>query len=247
MIKAFLSTLVFTFILLCGQAQAVEFVYRVDSRPPNVVFRDGFHSHGNNRALIPHLRGDSCTRTDNPDSIYIATSGSVEAVNNVARGYLRSPAWPRMYRYRIRADNNFYNARTSYEDLYYRTGEFDATVERMLGIQDEYVALTYIGPENIMEAVELTFDEEHYQLVEGAGQSNAAYIARSTQSNPGVIPNLPVPSVSFRERIVAIGALCTACFSSRGVRDDGGARSTRYDESILFYDARPVLESLAVQ
>lgn len=41
-------------------ASAVDFVYRVDSRPSDVIFRDGFASHGNNRNLQQHIRDDSC-------------------------------------------------------------------------------------------------------------------------------------------------------------------------------------------
>ncbi|EGS9536889.1 pertussis toxin-like subunit ArtA, partial [Salmonella enterica] len=39
------------FSVFSGYASAVDFVYRVDSRPSDVIFRDGFASHGNNRNL----------------------------------------------------------------------------------------------------------------------------------------------------------------------------------------------------
>lgn len=53
MIKKVILFLVF----FSGYASAVDFVYRVDSRPPDEIFRDGFRSHGANRNLQQHIRG----------------------------------------------------------------------------------------------------------------------------------------------------------------------------------------------
>lgn len=51
---------VILFLVFFGHSGAVDFVYRVDSRPSEVIFRDGFASHGNNRNLQQHIRDDSC-------------------------------------------------------------------------------------------------------------------------------------------------------------------------------------------
>ncbi|HFO5003287.1 TPA: pertussis toxin-like subunit ArtA, partial [Escherichia coli] len=63
--------LILLFTLWSFGSYAVQFVYRIDSRPPDVVFRDGFRSHGNNRNLQQHIRGDSCA-AGSRDSAFIA-------------------------------------------------------------------------------------------------------------------------------------------------------------------------------
>lgn len=59
-----------------GYASAVNFLYRVGSRPPDVIFRNGFSSHGNNRNLQQPIRGDSCA-AGSRDSNYIATASDI--------------------------------------------------------------------------------------------------------------------------------------------------------------------------
>lgn len=66
----------FIFTLLSFNTDAVQFVYRVDSRPPDVVFREGFRSHGANRNLQQHVRGDSCA-AGSRDSAFIATTADI--------------------------------------------------------------------------------------------------------------------------------------------------------------------------
>lgn len=224
-----------------GYAGAVDFVYRVDSRPPDVIFRDGFGSHGNNRNLQQHIRGDSCA-AGSRDSNYIATTSNIGETYNVARQYYSSSTFSgRMYRYRIRADNSFYSLQPSVDYIESRGIHFNHFERLMMRLQSEYVAVNSIPVENIQEAVELVYDRNTSQVRDGPGTSNSRYLRVSTESNPGVIPNLPVPQVSTRERISAFGTLISACFSMRGVnRHDSRERSVTPD-FIPFYDARGVL------
>lgn len=239
MIKKVILFLVF----FSGYASAVDFVYRVDSRPPDVIFRDGFSSHGNNRNLQQHIRGDSCA-AGSRDSNYIATTSDINETYNIARVYFsRTTFSGRLYRYRIRADNSFYNLTPSVDYIESRGVQFSHFERVMMRLQSEYVAVNSIPIENIQEAVELVYDRYTSQVRDGPGTSNSRYLRVSTQSNPGVIPNLPVPQLSTRERISAFGTLISACFSMRGVRRDDERMKYNYYE-MEFYDARGVLEEL---
>lgn len=228
--------------LLCAEAYAVDFVYRVDTRPPDQIFRDGFSSHGNNRNLEQHMRGDSCAGGSR-DSAYIATTSGVDRAASIARTYYSMVGFPGpLYRYRIRADDNFYNARVSLDSIQQSEEDLDVRFIMMADLQDEYVALNRIPTENIMEAVLLNYNRDTLSITDGDGYSNGAYVRRETHSNPGIIPDLPRPPVSFRQQIAAFGALCSACFSMRGVRRDEA--SSRAVDLMPFFDARPVLDQI---
>lgn len=238
-----LKVVMFFFILLSGSVEAVDFVYRVDSRSPSEIFRDGFRSHGNNRNLQQHLRGDSCA-AGSRDSAFIATTTSLSETYNIARQYYSSSTFRgTLYRYRIRANNIFYSIQPSVNYLTERGVTFTGFERIMIREQNEIVAVEHIPTENIAEAVELTYDRLNSRVLDGAGTSNSRYISISTTSNPGVIPEIVVPTVSVRDRISAFGSLISACFSLRGVRRDEANQDDNYYEP-LFYDARGALKEL---
>ncbi|EEQ3000015.1 pertussis toxin-like subunit ArtA [Escherichia coli] len=233
-------------ILFSFDSSAVQFVYRVDSRPPDVVFRDGFRSHGNNRNLQQHIRGDSCA-AGSRDSAFIATTSDINETYNIARQYFSSSLFRgQLYRYRIRANNVFYSLAPSVQQLRERGVEFTRFEEIMMREQSEIVADGQIPTENIAEAVQLTYDRTTGIVSDGQGTTNARFLDIHTDSNPGVIPNIPVPQVSVRERINAFGSLLTACFALHGSRDH--SRESRsvgdYTDYMSFYDARPVIQAL---
>jgi len=238
-----LKKVMFFFILLSGSANAVDFVYRVDSRPPSEIFRDGFRSHGNNRNLQQHLRGDSCA-AGSRDSAFIATTTSLSETYNIARQYYSSSTFRgTLYRYRIRANSTFFSIQPSVNYLTERGVTFTGFEQIMMREQNEIVAIERIPIGNIADAVELTYDRLSGRVSDGAGTSNARYISISTISNPGIIPNLVVPTVSIRDRINVFGSLISACFSLKGVRRDELNKRSNYYES-EFYDARGVLETM---
>lgn len=239
--KAFIF---FIFALLSFNTDAVQFVYRVDSRPPDVVFREGFLSHGSNRNLQQHIRGDSCA-AGSRDSAFIATTADINETYSIARQYFSSSTFHgNLYRYRIRANNVFYSLEPSVQLLRSRGVTFSRFEDIMMREQSEIVADGLIPTENIAEAIQLRYDRTTGVVSDGPGTSNSRYLNISTDSNPGVIPDIPVPQVSVRERINAFGSLLTACFSLRGTSDDGVFRSGNYYEE--FYDARPLLKILLV-
>ncbi|HDX6434844.1 TPA: pertussis toxin-like subunit ArtA, partial [Escherichia coli] len=142
-----------------------------------------------------------------------------------------------------RANNIFHSIRPSVNYLTQRGVTFTGFEQIMMREQNEIVAIEHIPSENIVEAVELTYDRFNSSVSDGRGTSNARYVPGSTFVNPGVIPDLVVPAVSVRERINAFGSLISACFALKGVRRDGlNKRSTYYEPE--FYDARTVLKEL---
>ncbi|MCN5085357.1 pertussis toxin-like subunit ArtA [Escherichia coli] len=234
----------FIFTLLSFNTDAVQFVYRVDSRPPDVVFREGFRSHGANRNLQQHVRGDSCA-AGSRDSAFIATTADINETYSIARQYFSSSTFHgNLYRYRIRANHEFYSLEPSVQLLRGRGVTFSRFEDIMMREQSEIVADGFIPTENIAEAIQLRYDRTSGVVSDGSGTSNPRYLNISTDSNPGVIPNIPVPQVSVRARINAFGSLLTACFSLRGTRDGGVYRSSNYYEE--FYYARPLLKVLLV-
>ncbi|HAV9405821.1 TPA: pertussis toxin-like subunit ArtA [Escherichia coli] len=238
-----LKIFVFFLISISWYANAIDFVYRVDSRPPNEIFRDGFRSHGANRNLQQHLRGDSCA-AGSRDSAFIATTTSLIETYNIARQYYSSSGFHgRLYRYRIRANNNFYSLQASVNYLTQRGITFSGFEQIMMREQNEVVAVEHIPSENIVEAVELNYDRFNSRVFDGPGTSNARYLPASTFVNLGIIPGLALPAVSVRDRINAFGSLISACFALKGVRGDGGNRSFIYYEP-EFYDARGVLKEI---
>lgn len=240
--------LLFLCVFISKSTFAIQYVYRVDGRPPEVVFRDGFRSHGNNRNLQQHIRGDSCA-AGSRDSAFIATTTDINETYNIARQYFSNSLFHgRLYRYRIRANNIFYPLGPSVNLLTSRGVEFTRFEQMMMAEQREVVAVNHIPTENIMEAVELNYDRLTSNVTEGSGTSNSSYLNIDTEANNDVIPDIPVPQVSTRTRINAFGSLLTACFSLRGV---SGRRDTRAIGDIFdpmqFYDARGVIKEILSQ
>ena len=235
--------LILLFTLWSFGSYAVQFVYRIDSRPPDVVFRDGFRSHGNNRNLQQHIRGDSCA-AGSRDSAFIATTSDISETYNIARQYFSNSLFHgQLYGYRIRTNNVFYSLAPSVQLLRERGVTFSRFEEIMMREQSEIVADGRIPTENIAEAVQLNYERTTGIVSDGHGTTNSRFLNIPTDSNPGIIPNIPVPQVSVRQRINAFGSLITACFSLRGSRDEENGENV---DVVTFYDARPVLKTLLV-
>ncbi|EHR7100798.1 NAD-dependent ADP-ribosyltransferase [Escherichia coli] len=150
-----------------------------------------------------------------------------------------------MYRYRIRADANFYSLAPSVSYLSRRGVDFNRFEQIMMHEQSEFVAIDRIPVENIVEAVQLNYDRFNSVVTDGAGTTNAYYVSQRTESNSGVIPALPVPQLSVRDRISAFGSLLTVCFSLRGVNRERDTREII--DVVSFYDARPLINDLVNQ
>jgi len=143
----------FVVFLICLSSTIVlaappKYVYRMDSRPPEDIFINGFSSWGENDNVFSHITGASCVEQDQQhrDSGFISTSANREWA--MAMTYIRSRQFTdeNIYYYRIRADGNFYNAESSLE-LYARNNP--DTVVSEFNYLPARTATEYITPNNI--------------------------------------------------------------------------------------------------
>lgn len=180
-----------------------HFLYRVDTRPPSVIFTYGFTSPGENRSILQHIRGQSCRGTGpHSNSAYIsATADFYFARNyayrlsgNLAQDPVAVDAYT--YIYRIRQTTSFYETSRLLNRL--RQGSRSTTIRRQANSalptaadQAEWIAEGAVPPQDIHSVVQI-----HYrQLAEGSEGSriilNPAYRfdpQRAGINNADVIP-----------------------------------------------------------
>ncbi|MBD5422995.1 MAG: toxin [Mycoplasma sp.] len=90
-----------------------KFVYRIDTRKPEVIFETGFNPVGNVRDFFTHILGERMR-----DNYFISTSETVTAALRFFASWLDEPIGrEEVYLYEIRADHTFYNARTTGENF----------------------------------------------------------------------------------------------------------------------------------
>lgn len=97
------------------QAQSIPntgILYRMDTRPPEVIFRTGFSAWGNNDDLAEHTSGRSCSYTEGRDgnrrSAFVATTANPAFARRLARVAAQSTRSGRAYIYTIRSNDNLY-------------------------------------------------------------------------------------------------------------------------------------------
>lgn len=229
-------------IIASSDIYAIDFVYRVDPNPPDVIFRDGFSLLGYNRDLQQLISGGSCAGGSS-DSRYIATTSDINEIYAIARAYYsRSTSKIILYRYKIRADNNFYSLTPSVNYLESQGGHFNYYEKAMIHLQSEYVSTLSILPENIQQAVALVYDSATGQIKDRISTINTDhYVSISSVSNPGVIPFLPESQENTQQRIEAFGSLISSCFSIYSVCQTHRGKKTEVYK-MPFYDARPVIQ-----
>lgn len=200
-----MKTMTILMILLSSMCYAHErFLYRVDTRPPGVIFTYGFTSHGDNRSILQHIRGQSC-RGVGPHSnsayisatadFYFARNYAYRLSGNLAQDPVAVDAYT--YIYRIRQTTHFYEASRLLNRL--RQASRITTIRRQANSalptatdQAEWIAEGAISPQDIHSVVQI-----HYrQLAEGSEGStiilNPTYswdIQRAGISNADVIPD----------------------------------------------------------
>lgn len=117
-------------LMLCaGVSHAIDrpntgTLMRVDTRPPDEIFRVGFSPFGRNNSVRDHARGVSCVGR-NEDSAFISTTTDPEYAGNYARRLLSLTGRP-AYVYLIDSTDNFYNMATSLNNIGYTAGIHDA-------------------------------------------------------------------------------------------------------------------------
>lgn len=186
------GTFLLTWLLLGSLIPAVTFadsdppkyVWRLDSRAPEVIFASGFASWGTNTDVFAHVTGNSCvnvTPTERDSGFISTTANQGWALQTAAAWAIQNPGRV-MYLYRIRANANFYNAERSLENYASRypqanVGPINYIPSRQAS---EYMALIQIETANIQEAV--GYAVVNGELAPGPVARNPGYHDRNTHA-----------------------------------------------------------------
>jgi pertussis toxin subunit 1 len=177
-----------------------NWMFRVDTRDPDAIFKNGFTAFGQNDNLRDHARGTSCTQRD-ANSNFISTSSDPEYAGNYARRLITRHG-PPIYVYKIRPTENFYNMERSLAAIGYEAGIPDARK------QSEWVAVNKIEGSQI-QAVRVYRSEQTPPF-----QLNPRYEERRPDANPGVYKQRTSPAPGNNRWLVSQDPLVTASLSA---------------------------------
>lgn len=211
--------------------QPPSIVYRVDSRPPSLVFSDGFHSHGEDSNLVNHLLGGSYMS----DSGFVATTSSLRAARMIV-SRIQPPAAgsdrpASMWIYSIRATPRFFGVVRSLERAVEQLDGCDPTpqlqarvtnLDRLLAMarrEAEWVVYGSIQPHLVQSATEYRLRPDEQDIADERERSieNPRYIDATTQGNthPWLIPAMPTPARATMHRIYNHAQIGIATLRSR--------------------------------
>lgn len=229
-----------------SQAQTDPFVFRVDVRPPAIIFAQGFEPEGQSSNLFAHVFNGSCDLHDPQNrSGWITTMQSRDTVLRLFADALRQgrPGATHQGRnglwlYAIAPDNTYFRVLDVMQQAV-RAGEHgqqgynraqagilqQLIHERRLAQQQEVVTRRIAG-QNILSAIFITFDATSQQVIAlpDTGMHNLNRQVPATQM-PSQVNNLtvlvPAQNVTdfARDRFAAAGSCSMACDSvSRAAR-----------------------------
>jgi hypothetical protein len=226
--------------LTCVTAYAVPALFRIDTRSPDSVFRDGFTAPGTNRNLLQHAEGLSCGRFDGrpagaaPEAAaaavlptaYIELNGRTGAPM-VIRARLqmmaRTQPNPIVWRYELTPSRNDYNVADTFAQRINPTTRVNlntgrvAAAEMRARVQETWVAAAPIAGNRVMHGIAYTLERGRVIEVPGMVATNVNWVVAVTDhanENP-----LPIDTVvngaaepSIGRRILNVGdGLVSAC------------------------------------
>ncbi|GAK26141.1 scabin-related ADP-ribosyltransferase [Serratia liquefaciens] len=155
-----------------------KFVYRVDSRSNDIIFREGFRAWGQDYNIVAHINGATCSSQRGSTSGFISTAADFDSAQAIANEHVQQGRTA--YLYTIRADNTFYSGPASV-DLIQRHNPLRPLSIMSLEMArraDEWDAVDVIPPENIQEVHVYRTDGTHSEY------TNARYLNVDTSGNP---------------------------------------------------------------
>ena len=188
-----------------------KFVYRVDIKSPEIVFKQGFVPWGTNQDWFSHILGVS-QDPHSPKQFrtnYISTTSSIDVALRIYLGMLNnkttSDKEPKYYLYEIRADENFYstrmtaskgiglirdeNSKKNLKPELYNLINYSLDACLMdYSWQKEYLAKGYIEPQNIKSATLLSHFDIDPDLVKYKNDDTQIYKHAFLNSNPILNP-----------------------------------------------------------
>lgn len=181
------------------------YLYRMDTRPHDEVFINGFATLGNNRNLYLYIEGESCF-SGSRDAAFVSTSDSQDFAIEWGRSNRRGSTF---YVYRMIPNERFYNATNSLLNAYDQTRNrvYYNTAHRFAH-QREWVSYGNISANQIVDVVEYTSNGIDTPPTMVIGYSNPNFYQRVTQPNQGNF------TWNFDEDEDSSGSICSSVCSS---------------------------------
>lgn len=159
-----------------------KIVYRMDTRPPEVIFENGFENWGDETSLFEHVEGISMGLTDGTGSAYVATTTNLDYALEFARAVRPNV----FYIYEIRASNNFYSIYESFNEYANIESGYSAIRDNFES-SNEYVAYRGIPNRQIIRATEYSMNGNSVTTIRS--QENKNYHHEDTQANSSAAPD----------------------------------------------------------
>lgn len=176
--------IVLLFFVFASAASHATFFYRMDTRPPEDIFRNGFTPGGNHPSIFQHVIGHTCQPGLRATAFIAASANETFAVN---WGRENQPEGTRFYVYRIRASEHFYNA---VQSLFHASRQTNDAAYEVAGwmymAESEWVTPVAIPPEDILGAAEY--------VSRGRDQApghTGVYIPSGARDTPGAVNDNP--------------------------------------------------------
>jgi len=203
--------LTFLFLLIVSTASHASYFYRMDTRPPDEIFHNGFTPGGTHPSIFQHVIGETCQTGVRTTGFVAVSSNETFAVN---WGSENQPVGARFYVYRIRASEHFYNAVQSLLHARRQTNDmaYEIAAWRYMA-ESEWVTPVAIPADDIIEATEYVS-----QGRDRPPQRIAAYQPEHALDAPGTMNHDPFTwdyLLDRSEPAPAFNPLCPAtCFGT---------------------------------
>ncbi|WP_226470623.1 enterotoxin A family protein [Luteimonas panaciterrae] len=190
---------------------AVDYLYRVDTRPPEEVFNSngGFSPLGTNRSLVAHVRGNTCMQ-GNATTGYVSVSSDPVWASNYARRLYSQLNGRTVYVYIIRQTNNFYNAARVLSNILVPDHPYMQSAQS----QSEWVTSVPVTPDSIYgvrEFSERAVDPNYTPPI----RRNSVYRDEPSSVNNGTFtPEEYPPHYGRQPHVVSRTPLVGACLSA---------------------------------
>lgn len=241
----FKDAFIFLYILtvpLLAMAEPPKWVYRLDYRAPNEIYRDGFQASGNNYDASQHATGSSCvnpnSNTVNMQTAFINTVTNYDALRRAARGMIeRDPQHRRMYIYTIRADNNFYPLASTLEEHDRQLNVLTpVSTQQEAMVMGTHIVERRIPVENIMGYRNVYYTDhgviDAYITYGNGGFVNLETAANTNHYQPGIIANTRRLAASIRNLALP---MFSACIVASGLRRDELRNNNEAFSSFLYF------------
>ena len=165
-------------------------VWRLDSRKPEVIFRDGFIAYGNNQNLLDHVEG-IIVKGEYETSNFISTTSTPEAAFKIVDGMFKAANPPEeIFQYKIRADHNFFDINTSLHLVRSSSPNYSRASALLLqhGWQEEYAVQGSIPPEQIISAYPVIKKDGQIIIQTEKKHINSNYVNAQTHANSKPFP-----------------------------------------------------------